>query len=353
MATITADALVKYAERYEKKLFSTLINQLAVRDDITVMTTVRNAVNMTKLGISGQARPFTSKWQGKDGQLNFTGRQLKAEPGKREVPIDPSDFWDTWMTELRSEGLMPKDLPFAQYIFNRIRDEFVAEINDHITWEGFDKSKATAYSGTATYNVGDYVTYGTDGDYYRCEVATSQGEDPVGTPAKWTLVNNLAITEGFKDKIKDEISGANLTAVSTGSITSTNAYDQFTEMFRSMTAPYRAKGVTIFCSQESAFKLDDDFESKVGKYTEIDQQTGERFLAKTGRKCRIKPVTWMGDSEGLIATRKENLLMGTDAVSDFNRLHTHENHYTIDLSIVFSLGYQIRDLDAMRVNDQI
>lgn len=45
----------------------------------------------------------------------------------------------------------------------------------------------STYSESDTYAVGDIVYYATTGEVYECATATSAGEDPVDTPAKWTL----------------------------------------------------------------------------------------------------------------------------------------------------------------------
>lgn len=348
------DAIVKYAERYEPRLFATLVNGFDAMSDLTVITNVRKALNLTKLKAGKGARPFTSKFEAGGSDLSYTGRKLVVEEGKRELYIDPSIYRDSWMTQVRTAGINPMEIPFAAFVWQQVILELLAEINDHTIYNGFDKADAVAWASGDTYTAGDYVTFGSNPiDYYKALASTSAGESPDTHPAKWEMVNAEAIAKGLGTLIAEEITASNLTPVTTGALSASNAYEQFTAMWRSLPIAYRKFGATIYCSWNNSDFLQDDIENKVGKYVEVDDREQVMFLRKTGRKCVIKPVTWMGDSGRLIATPQSNLLLGTDAGSDFNQIRTIEDMWTLQAGINFALGLQIRDLEALRVNDQV
>lgn len=347
-------ALAAYAGKYEKRLFSTLVNELDAISDVTLIPDLKNKLNMTKLTAGNGARPYSSVFQGGRGNdLKYTGRVLEVHMGKRDLTIEPYLYRPTWMSEVMRPGVNPDDIPFAGYVWERVMAELAAEINDKTIYFGFNKATATAYSGAATYAPGNYITFtATDGitDYWKCLEATTAGQTPVTHPAKWQEVNAEAICEGFAAKIAAAIAGSDLAPVSTGAITSSDAYDQYTSVWRALPIPYKKRGAILFSSWSNVDFLHDDFEDKVSKYTEKDN-SGNIYLAKTDKKCRLVRATWMTGSGRLICTPKENLLIGTDRISDMNKIITDVHLRTLDAGIDFALGTQIRDLAAMVVNN--
>ncbi|MNF00557.1 hypothetical protein D3C80_1994010 [compost metagenome] len=61
----------------------------------------------------------------------------------------------------------------------------------------------------------------------------------------------------------------------------------------------------------------------------------------------------MNTSSRLITTPKENLLLGCDLLSDLNKINTVPALWTMQVGIAFGIGFQIRDLEAIKVNDQV
>lgn len=349
-------ALAAYAGTHEKKLFSTLFNKFDAITDLTFYQGIKVATQMTKLRAGKGARPGSSTFQSSGKDLVYTGTVLEPKWGKRDISVVPSEYFNTWMAELRSTGVNPKELPFAKYVWDQVAIELAAELNDRTVFFGFDKADAVAYSALTAYDEGDYITFDTPStgqkDFYKCIVDTTAGDSPVTDPEKWEMCNAEAICIGLKKRVIDAIAAGKLTPIATGAITNTTAYAQFTEMYRSHSPAVQKEGLSIFASFDSTYALADDFENKVSKYTEIDSKTGEVFLSKTNKKCKIVPATWMGDSGMLMASPKRNIIIGTDAASDFNKISTDEHLRSIDAGFDFSLGTIFRDFDELRVNDQ-
>lgn len=348
-------AIGNYAGKHEKKLFSTLLNGLDFMQDTTGIFNLKQSLNMTKLTVGSGARPYTSIVTAKSDDLKYTGRTLSVKTGKRDLEIEVEKYVNTWQSEVMAGNINPSQVPMAAYVWQQVIASLQEELNDQTAYFGFDASDASAYDNGAAYTEGDYITFGSDPeDYYKCVADTNAGEDPDSTPAKWELVNAEAITQGWGDIIADLITNEDLTPVNTGAIDNSSvfAYAQFKKMWRSLPVPYRKRGATIYCSWNNWDNLYDDFEDKVGKYTDTDQN-GNQFLKGTARRCMIKPASWMGDSGRLIATPKANMLFGTNMMSDLNKIRRIEQLHTLQAAIIFVLGFQIRDPEAMRVNDVV
>jgi hypothetical protein len=302
----TVSALSAYAGQYEQALFSTLVNGMDAAKDITVYPNVKDTVKLTKLTAGGGARPYSATHQPNTAALAYTGRDLTVRIGKLDLLVEPLKYNNTWMSQVMSAGTNNDDIPFAQYVWEQVMKELAAEINDSTVWAG---------------------TYNASGS------------------------NAAAIATGLGTLIATELTATNLTAVATGAISNTNAVEKFELMYKSMPAAYRSQGFTIYCSYNSFDKYQEDYRERFKKYVEMNDN-GQYTLDATARKVNIVPATWMGTSNRLVATPKENLLLGTDLLSDFNKINTIQDVWTIKAGIGFKIGFQIRDLAAIRVNDQ-
>lgn len=299
-------ALAAYPGTFEKKLFSTLYNSLDLVSDCTLITGVKNKLNMTKLTVGAGVKPYSPTFAVADDDLVYTGRALEVNLAKRELLIEPLKYRTTWMSEVMRPGVNPDDIPFAEYVWSEVMKNIAKEVNDG-TYLG-------VYNGAGT-GVADIAT-------------------------------------GFGTLIADAITAADLTAVATGAITNINAVSKFEQMMKAMPVAYRRAGFNLYCSYDTADKYNEDYREKYKKYVEMNEN-GYFYIDNTQRKVQIVPATWMGASQRIIATPKENLLVGTDEVADWNqRITTAPDIWTLKAGIAFALGFQIRDFAAMKVNDQ-
>lgn len=304
--TPDVSALAAYAGKYEKKLFSTLRNSLDIANDVTVIPGVKNSLLMTKLKVKAGVRPYRETFDAAADDLQYSGRTLVTHLAKRDISINPLKYRDTWMSEVMADGINEKEIPFAAFVWDQVMKDFADEIN------------GAAYLGT-----------------YNASGSTA-----------------AAIITGIGTTLAAEITATTVTPVTTGAIVKATAYDQFKAIWRSLPVAYRNAGAIIYCSYASAEALADGFETNVGKYTESDLATGAVYLSTTNRKCLIKPVTWMGTSGRLICTPKENIVMGVDMLSDANKVITTPYLERLDSRILFQLGLNFRDLDAIVCNEQ-
>jgi hypothetical protein len=122
-------------------------------------------------------------------------------------------------------------------------------------------------------------------------------------------------------------------------------------MVGSMATDFVEDGFEIKFSWENACKYGADYRERYGKYQERNAD-GNFMIDGTAGKVVIKPCSWMGTSNRLIATPVDNLLVGVDGLGDQDNIITDIELEMIKYRILFALGFQIRDLGAIKVNDQ-
>lgn len=349
-------ALAAYAGTYEKALFRKMVNSMSFINQVGKMLNVPGKINMTKLITTANVRPH-SNTEHMQGTLVYEPRVLETKRGKVELPLNPVDYRDTWMNELMTREITAKELPFAQFIFESIMASTGEEINNRTFYYGFDKADAVLWDTGDTYAVGDYIYFTPSGDvlhYYKCVSATSTGQSPSTHAAKWQKVDAEAFFPGLKILIEDEVTGGDITEVTTGSVTSgSTAFAAAKELFRAMGKPYREKGAAIFMSYTDYDFLADGIDDKY--FTNSGDASGRRlmFLPGTDNKCAIVPATWLMDSRRLICTDPKNIVFGTNLLSDFNNIKIVESElWTLKLGMAFEGGVQIRDTDGIVVGDQ-
>lgn len=353
-------ALASYGGTYDRKLIATMINGLDVVNDVTLRSNVKNKQNMTKLNVKKGIRPFTSTFDPLGDELEYSGRTLEVEKGKYELRIDPEKYRESWMSEVLSagSGAGKKEIPFAPFVWAEVIKRVSQELNDETAGYGIGQADISAFNSGATYASGDVVSFGTPTQYYQANAATTAGESPTSAAAKWDNVNAKAVAKGLLTHVQEAVDASDISEVAIGVIDNStiNAYEAQLELFRAHDVPFKRAGVTQLQSYVDYELLLDDLRNTL-KYSMADVQSmmapgGGIYLPYTERKCIAKPASWIGTSRRIVSTMKENLIMGTDLLSDVNKIGTDEHIHTLDAAITFLLGFQIRDLGALRINDQ-
>lgn len=310
MATPDTSALAAYAGKYEKKLFATLRNSLDIFKDITVLPGIKNTLKLTKLTVKDGVRAYRETFDAADDDLAYSGRDLSVELLKRDILINPLKYRSTWMSEVMKDGVNVGDIPFAGYVSDQTMIKIAQEVND-----------------------GAYLADKSDGS------TLAKSFDGLGT-----IIADLITAEGVTP-------GTGLTPVATGAISNTTAVAKFEQMMKAMPVAYRRAGFNLYCSFDVFDKYNEDYREKYKKY--LEQNTnGEYYIDNTSRRVQIVPATWMGTSQRIIASPKENLLAGVDGLGDMDKIVTDVELELIKWRVLFAMGFQIRDLNAIKVNDQ-
>lgn len=363
-------ALSAYAGKHQKGLIGQLVNGLDFANDVTVKRNVKNKLQLPKLSVARGARPFSSETEFKSGQLVYSNRTLEVGAGKRELLIDPEVYRETFLSEALTPGSAAnkKEIPYEAFTWMKVIENLAAEINDYTAYNGFDRADAVAFDAGDTYAAGDYITYAQNGitEYWKCLATTTAGQDPDDTPAKWQNVTAEAITKGWGTLIGELVTATSLSPVTIGAIsTGAEALAGMKELFRDFGPAYKKRQIIIHCSYTNFEYLLDGIK-EYSKYTrdDVNKMEGENLiiLPETAKKCIVKPASWLGESGRLIAEpafmeagqwKGQNLCFGTDVLSDMNVIKTKENLWTLEAGIKFLCGFEIADLEALRIGDQV
>lgn len=348
-------ALQAYGGVNQGQIIKALYAMLALEAaGISVMPNLKSKHLLAKLLVGKGAKPYTGTFKSK-ADVNSDPRELAVEKAQRDLTIDPSQYLGTFLEKNRGRGENPNNptIPFAEVLWQSVVESLAQEISLETVYFGEGKAAFVAYAAGDAYAVGDLVKYTQDGElrYFRCLAITTAGQNPDTHPAKWEYAGGRALCKGFKAHLDAAETAGDITPVSTGALTSSNAYDQVIKVWRALPEPVKnGKGGVVYTSQDTYEKVVDQYESAVSK--NFEHTNGVAVLPKTDGKAIIKPVNWLSGSSKIIASAHGNLWMGTDQSSDMNTIKVMEQMYTLDAGISFMIGFQIADLDVIRVNDQ-
>ena len=350
--------LAAYPGEYSQALISELYNSIRLEEEgIAVLPGIKNKLNLHKLLIEDGLKPYTGKFISQD-DLSYEPRVLSVDVVQRDFEIEPKKYLPTFMASRRGAGedANNQTIPFAEFMWNAYAKRIGTELNLNTVFHGKGKAAFAAYNAGTAYAIGSLIKYTQANEvrYFEAVTVTTAGQTPDTNPEKWKWAGNKALTPGFGKIISDEITGGGTTAFATGALDGTNAYDKQIALYRSLPESVKmgqSGEVLLYQSMTDYEYLMDAYEDKVSKYFEV--VNGITYLAKTEKSVGIMPVSWLAGSRRIIATVKGNLLAGTDSLSDMNVLRAIPQHYTIQTSTTFVLGFQIQDLDVMKVSNQV
>lgn len=354
-AASDATAIANYAGKYSKQLIQQFLNGLDFAKDLYVRRDVRSPLNLTKLSVNAGIRQLNTGINSRKGSnRSYSGRTLTPRGGMKIIEIIPEDLRGTFMSDMLAVNA--KEIPFAAWVWQREFEKLASEVNDNFYNSAY--VAAASFDAAATYTAGDHVLF--EEVIYKCVSNTSAGESPTSAAAKWVDADAAVIFDGPGTIIASAITASDLTPISTGAITSSNAVAQLKAMWRSAPVAHRNRGMKMFVSYDVFENYITDHNTKFGTGNSVSgndlnevNKHGGVFLKESNRKCLIKPATWMGSSGRVIMSLDNNLIVGTDALSDFNgigkKVETLHGYNTI---AKYMLGFQIQDLEALYVNDQ-
>ncbi|OIN59799.1 hypothetical protein [Arsenicibacter rosenii] len=359
IVTTTNDisAINSYAGSYQSQIIASVVNGLDIVNDVTLIRNLREPRILPKYSGNGGMRPLNTDVRTPKGKAgSFSTRTITPRTSMKILDVIPEELRKTFLG--RDLAANQKEYPqgFAQYFWAEQGRVIQAEINDN-AYYGVDSESIAAYNAGSTYAVGDRMMF-TDNVFYRCVSATTAGQSPVTNPAKWVDCDSEVLAKGFGTIIAELYASGLATAnkIATGAITSSNCFDKVTDFYNAMTTAKKAKGGFFYVSYDIYQKYALSLLNKFTNGTSAFQVPGtpNYFVFGSGNKWQLKPCTWMGSSQRIIATQMENLYMGTDLTSDLNSIgnmvpHIHGMTYKYQMI----LAYQIADPDMLFVNDQV
>lgn len=355
MSKTLASGIALFLGNNDKVLINQALNGL---DFVNQVRIVRNAslngTGLQKMTVGKGIRPLNLNIdQRGDNQRTFAGRKLLVYEGMKIIDLIPEELNNTWMSDMLVPGA--KEVPFAQWVWQREFEKISSEINDAIYLSSYN-GLAAAYNAATAYTGGtDYMKYGTYEDIYKCVTTTTAGQSPDTHPAKWSLVNESVISTGWGTIIANEITAGNIAGanlITTGAISSSNAMTKVNAMVEGMTVAHRNLGGTVKVSPvvyQNYLK-----EEKATFTMALDQRMGDGPKTVYGfPKWGIEQCSWMGTSSRIIATQKNNLVFGCNLEADsLKPAKTIETLHGTKSVVKWYQGCEIADLETLYVNDQ-
>lgn len=350
-----------YAGDHKGDLFRKMVFGMEAARHLTIQPDIKDEMPLINLKVTKGLRPYNNRVQG-ESELQYAQRKLKTGLGKKELEVDPQAYRGTYLSKYMDPSAFSRKIPFEQFTNEAIIEEFGTEINESVVYYGLHQDRFATFDAGAVYAVGALIKYATSGifDYYRVVTLTEAGQTPVTHAAKFLKINDRAISDGFQIHIIEDIAAGRLTEVTVGEITNAvdgvKAVDSFLNVFRTLPTPYRSKTNYAYCSFDTFDLLIDDMR-ELEKYTVTDSSTNiiqenAIYVPGANRKLIAQACGWMGASERIIITQRENMIMGCDLLSDANQIRTMENMWTAEMGLLFNPGFNYALSEAVAINDR-
>lgn len=347
----TFDAIAKFIGQNDKKLIAQTLNGLDFVNDVRTMRNASlNGTLLPKMTVAKGIRNLNLNVETRSGShRNWSGRKLLVYPGMKIIDIIPEEVYNTFLSDMMAPGV--NKIPFAQWVWEKEFEKIASEINDNIHFSDY-KGDAADFNGASVYNPGDYVTFGTEEDIWKCITLTTAGQSPSTHPAKWQMVNESIISTGWDTIIKNEIAGSTLSPIITGALSTTNTVDKVELMFDEIDEPHRKLGGEF---KVSPIVYDYYLKSERTKYAAAaTPEMGVGVKTVYGNpNWVVKKCNWMGTSKRIIATQKDNLVFGTNIITDATKAgKTIETLHGTKTVVKWIQGCEISDIETLYVNDQ-
>jgi len=300
MANETPDlsALTSDFVTYGGVLFMKNVNEFdAAGSGIRIYKNVKSPIALPRISATGGPQPYRAQDDTAGNGVEFTDRVLTVTPSKWDFDVDPEKFRNTYLAEVDKAPV-----PFYAFILNQVTKEYLAHLNDEVAYEGVLNAGGT--------NVDDIAT-------------------------------------GWKKWLDDAITATEIVEIATGAITSVNALAKVEQVGRGVPVWMRKRGFIIFCSYDMFDKYTQNYRATNGFQFEKGIE-GDYKLDNVN--AVLRPVSWLGTSQRILATVDGNLCMGTDASSVI--VHATQRRNIIELRPMMPVGFQIADTASLFVNDQ-
>jgi hypothetical protein len=352
-AVADVEAIAKWAGKYDRTMIMQMLNGLDVFKDLTVDRDVsRHGKLLPKFTVEAGLRPLDTNVEENDRkERTLGGRKLFVYDCMKLFKVIPEELRESFLADQLQPGA--KREPFASWFWSREMEKLASEINDNF-YNSEYHADAPEFSAAATYTAGQHVKF-TDDNFYKCVTNTTAGESPASAAAKWELSNGVILFDGPGKIIADEITGANLAPIATGAITEADAFDQMREVYNSMAIAHKNRRGTIHVSHDVYEKYLTAELTKFGNsVASATMGNGRKYVYGTNNRWELKPCSWIPGQRIIVNLENRNLVAGTTITGTSARIgKVVETVHGYKTSAKFLLGFQIRDLECLYVNDQV
>lgn len=306
-----------YLRDYKEVLIAEMLLNQPFENDLEVWDDVTDEVPMPNLSISDLVKPgLDPTFSATADALSFDARTLKVRDAKVDLLLVPTALHKTWLGKFRTKkGKDVFDMPFEQFVMNYIIEKVQENIHLKALFKG---------------------------------VYNASGTTPTDT------------MNGFLKIIADEITATKITPIVTGVITSANVADKLLAVYDGLGEAYK-QGRTqasvspqIFDWYARKFSPLHNASIVASDVSGLAEMPLMNALPLHGTNCIIKRQAGLAGSQRIIITPRENMVFGTDSMSDFNNIEVQRFDRTLKLLMDFRIGAQFKEIqaNALAVNEQ-
>lgn len=171
-------------------------------------------------------------------------------------------------------------------------------------------------------------------------------------PTTGTPGNSINICNGILTLITNEIAATNLTAITTGAITVSDALDKFetfVEDIEDLDPSVLTKKAKIFCSKTMERYYKHDYRANFGQYNDPMSKNRTKL---DNYDVEIVGLRAFGNSNRLLLAPEGNLLVGYDKIYVPNSFKVEEARREVAIMTDFHRGYGFGTLDQVFASDQ-
>lgn len=301
-----AAAFQAYVQDYAQELLYKIFFGFPTSQLVTPHEGVKGKILLTEITVEDLVRRYSATFAPLSNAMSFEPRNLEVFDAKVDLKIVPKDFESTYLGMARQKGQDSMDLPYEAQILDRILSKVPAEM---------------------------------ELAFWRAVKANSpQSTDKL-----------IALFDGIQQVIADEIDGSNLTPVTTGLLTNTNAVAKVEECHAALGDAYLNTTVDIFLSPKDKIKFVQDYRTRYG----VNPQAQQGYFGLDTGNAAIHVLPGVPENCILI-TPKENLHYGYDGNMDHTMINFEQEDRAIKMWMDFKMGFNfgiVHD-DLLVVNDQ-
>ena len=300
-----AASFQSYVQDYYPELIGRLFMDFDSANHCTPHEGVKGKKLITELVLADLVRRYTSTFNVVVGTHVFENRNLEVADAKVDLSIVPKDFEGSYLGAMRRKGQDSMDLPFEGYILQKTLSRVSQEQ----------------------------------------EIAFHQAV-AAGSPASTDKL--IALFDGTKQILTDEI--GNLSPVTTGVLTASNAFTSIELIFESIGSQYQKAGIECFISPKTNLLAGRQYRNDYGKYT--GDKSNERDWGVPGLNVVVLPGF---PDDCILITPEENIHYGYDGLMDSGMFNFEQEDRKMKFWMDFKMGVQFGIIhpDLVGVNEQI
>jgi len=304
--TASAASFRAYVQDYYDTLLTDLFVKFKSAPLFTTHEGVKGKLTLTKLTTADLVRRYSSTFAPVSDAFTFAPRHIDVVDAKVDLSIIPKEFESSYLGKFRGKGQDSMDLPFEGYILADAMAKIQAELEMAI-WRG------------------------------------AAAESPASTDKL------IALFDGIREIIKDEITATTLSTVTTGALTNTNAVASVESVHAALGDAYLDNVVDIFMNPIDRIKFIQDYRERYGKYT----VAADGSVALETGNAMIHVVSGV-PVNCLLATPKENIHYAYDGAMDASMFNFEQEDRRIKMWLDFKIGvnFGIVNDDIIAVNNQ-